>query len=130
MVGFRHISEVLADMKLTTGELAARATQVAQSFEVGAPLQGGESEAPMPVEVAPANRVKGRGAKPRQVQNRGVARAREEDDTRSVVPPALVLVVDNGMRGVHRRPYGASPASAPRSPLLMLVGGRDHATLP
>jgi hypothetical protein len=129
-MAFKSIGILAGDVLLKVEATAAHADKLRKNLG-SAPLQGGESEAPLPsLEVAPANRVKGRGAKPRQVQNRGVARAREEDDTRSVVPPALVLVVDNGMRGVHRRPYGASPASAPRSPLLMLVGGRDHATLP
>jgi hypothetical protein len=118
MVGFRHISSVLQDV-MAEVELAARATQVAQSFEVGAPLQGGESEAPMPVEVAPANRVKGRGAKPRQVQNRGVARAREEDDTRSVVPPALVLVWSNRGEPTHAAHEGVFPARRVGSPVLV-----------
>jgi hypothetical protein len=129
-MSFKSIGELCRDV-IAEAELAARASKSRKNLGSAPLWEEGESEAPLPsLEVAPANRVKGRGAKPRQVQNRGVARAREEDDTRSVVPPALVLVVDNGMRGVHRRPYGASPASAPRSPLLMLVGGRDHATLP
>jgi hypothetical protein len=130
-MAFKSIGTLASDVLRKTELMAARGHDGAHNFnEVGAPLQGGESEAPMPVEVAPANRVKGRGAKPRQVQNRGWARSREGDDARSVNAPALVLVwVNEGMRGVHRRPYGASPASAPRSPLL-IVWDRDHASMP
>jgi hypothetical protein len=129
-MSFKSIGELCRDV-IAEAELAARASKSRKNLGSAPLWEEGESEAPLPsLEVAPANRVKGRGAKPRQVQNRGWARSREGDDARTVNAPALVLVVDNGMRGVHRRPYGASPASAPRSPLLMLVGGRDHATLP
>jgi hypothetical protein len=125
----RQISDCLPAWLID--EMAARGHDGAHNLnEGGAPPQGGESEAPLPsLEVAPANRVKGRGAMPRQVQNRGWARSREGDDARTVNAPALVLVVDNGMRGVHRRPYGASPASAPRSPLLIVIEGGRHAAL-
>jgi hypothetical protein len=119
----------LADEVLREAKLRA-ARQATAANRVGGLPQGGDGSPPLPsLEVAPANRVKGRGAMPRQVQNRGWARSREGDDARTVNAPALVLVVDNGMRGVHRRPYGASPASAPRSPLLIVIEGGRHAAL-
>jgi hypothetical protein len=123
----RQISDCLPAWLID--EMAARGHDGAHNLnEGGAPPQGGESEAPLPsLEVAPANRVKGRGAMPRQVQNRGWARSREGDDARTVNAPALVLVVDNGWRRDYRRPKG-SPSPALRHP-LSVVGGHQR-TIP
>lgn len=122
----RQISDCLPAWLID--ELAARGQNDGQNFnEVGgSPLGRAIDEPPMRSASegsgARAIGVKGRGAKPRQVQNRGWVKPREGGDTRQVMAPTLVLVwVNEGMRGVYRRPYGASPASAPRSPLLTVV---------
>lgn len=68
---------------------------------------------------------KGRGTKPRQVQSQE-RDARLGDMSRGN-SPALVLVIDNGWRSVHRRPYGVPPTPALRRPLLILIDGGRHA---
>jgi hypothetical protein len=122
----RQISDCLPAWLID--EIAARGHDGAHNLnEGGAPPQGGESEAPLPsLEVAPANRVKGRGAMPRQVQNRGWARSREGDDARTVNAPTLVLVVDNtGMGSVIRRPKGFPDPALP-IPVLRVVRGHSN----
>jgi hypothetical protein len=123
----RQISDCLPAWLID--EIAARGHDGAHNLnEGGAPPQGGESEAPLPsLEVAPANRVKGRGAMPRQVQNRGWARSREGDDARSVNAPALVLIWSNRGEPTHAAHEGVFPARRVGSPVL--VWDRDHATL-
>jgi hypothetical protein len=110
---------------------AAAATNSAAQIEGGGPTPGRSRISPPTLYAdAPApsgSRVKGRGAKPRQVQNRGWARSREGDDARTVNAPVLVLVVDNGWRRDYRRPKG-SPSPALRHP-LSVVGGHQR-TIP
>jgi hypothetical protein len=126
-VSFKRIGDVAARLIADPVKLQAAANQAPR--EVGAPLQGGESEAPLPsLEVAPANRVKGRGAKPRQVQNRGWARSREGDDARTVNAPALVLIWSNRGEPTHAAHEGVFPARRVGSPVL--VWDSRHATGP
>jgi hypothetical protein len=126
-MSFKSIGELCRDV-IAEAELAARASKSRKNLGSAPLWEEGESEAPLPsLEVAPANRVKGRGAMPRQVQNRGWARSREGDDARTVNAPVLVLVVDNGWRRDYRRPKGF-PSPALRHP-LSVVGGHQR-TIP
>jgi hypothetical protein len=121
----KRIGEIAARLVANPVELVAAANQK-RSTELksgGRSAGRGSDQPPTLYADAPApsgSRVKGRGAMPRQVQNRGWARSREGDDARSVNAPVLVLVVDNGWRRDYRRPKG-SPSPALRHPLLMLV---------
>jgi hypothetical protein len=129
-MAFKSIGTLAGDVLLKVEATAAHAGKLRKNLGSAPLWEEGESEAPLPsLEVAPANRVKGRGAKPRQVQNRGVARAREEDDTRSVVPPALVLVVCNDGRGLPLPPRNRDFARPGSRPSLRIVGG-SHASSP
>jgi hypothetical protein len=91
----------------------------------GAPLwEEGENEAPMPVEVAPAIGIKGRGTNAPASGSSG-RYGREGENTPGVkldLGGHLKLVADNGWRGVTR-PKGARPAPTPRRPMLVVVGG-------
>jgi hypothetical protein len=128
-MSFKSIGELCRDV-IAEAELAARASKSRKNLGSAPLWEEGESEAPLPsLEVAPANRVKGRGAKPRQVQNRGWARSREGDDARTVNAPALVLIWSNRGEPTHAAHEGVFPARRVGSPVWLIAvdGRRVHA---
>jgi hypothetical protein len=140
MVGFRHISVVLADMKLTTGELAARGHDGAHTMDEsgGSPLTRDRDEPPMrsASEGVGSTRIgmrKKARAETRASSDRGgmrqTARRTAADTDEAHMRPVLRLVMGGrGMSTAHRRQLGVPAPAVLRPTLLVIEGG--HATGP
>jgi hypothetical protein len=109
----KRIGEIAARLVANPVELVAAANQKRSTELVGAPPQGGESEAPMPGLEAPS-KAKGKGLSPKaQPVNREVVKQREK-------PLCKVLpTIGRCERMANSPPMNAtSPVAAMRSHLL------------
>jgi hypothetical protein len=128
-MSFKSIGELCRDV-IAEAELAARGQNGGHKLKSGGRSAGRRSDQPPTLYAdAPApsgSRVKGRGAKPRQVQSQ----ERDEPTIWLERPsvPALVLVVCNDGRGLPHAARNRDFARPGSRPSLRIVGG--HASMP